>query len=132
MVQYTDELILLYNKALDAASNFHARDMIGAPSLEDYTPVVYTSGRIFMFGDAEGHPLLGTTYISTSDLVWIDVDAGFARTVSRWYKLGTRADSKTGDILFCGRALGCVIADDKSVQRMLDAKAQEFRQLANW
>ncbi|MFC0200369.1 DUF6634 family protein [Paracoccus rhizosphaerae] len=36
-----------------------------------------------------GHPLLGDRQILTSALVGLNRDAGWARTISRWYRLGT-------------------------------------------
>lgn len=45
-------------------------------------------------GDIRGHPLLGdVTNAYTSPLVWICTETGFARTVSRYYRLGQRASA---------------------------------------
>ena len=42
-------------------------------------------------GDIFGHPLLGDWKDAhTSAIVWISVETGFARTVSRYYRLGRR------------------------------------------
>jgi hypothetical protein len=39
-----------------------------------------------------GHPVLGDTNLAqSSPLVWIDERAGYARTVSRLYRLGRRS-----------------------------------------
>lgn len=40
------------------------------------------------WGEVSGHPKLGTDMITTSRLVALDRYAGWARSVSRWYRLG--------------------------------------------
>lgn len=47
-------------------------------------------------GEASGHPSLQGTRrrIITSDLYVIAEDTGYARTLSRWYRLGRPYDSK--------------------------------------
>lgn len=44
-----------------------------------------------LIGDAVGHPLLGDQFITTSRVLWISEDRTIARTLSRWYRLGTSA-----------------------------------------
>lgn len=44
---------------------------------------------IFLTGRVTGHPLLGDTRIRTSALVHVSSDQIWARTLSRWYKLGS-------------------------------------------
>ncbi|MFC3838177.1 DUF6634 family protein [Paracoccus rhizosphaerae] len=41
-----------------------------------------------LWGQVSGHPLLGDRQILTSVLVGLNRDAGWARTISRWYRLG--------------------------------------------
>ena len=38
------------------------------------------------------HPLRGTATITTAQLIAIDPEAGWARTASRWYRLGRSID----------------------------------------
>jgi hypothetical protein len=46
-------------------------------------------------GSITGHPLLGdVTRAYTSPLFWICIETGFARTVSRYYRLGQRASAE--------------------------------------
>lgn len=130
MARYTTDMIAKYNNALNAIESFSDSDLDSAPMLSNYAIVERPSGRILMFGDVQNHPILGNTLISTSDLVYLDAEAGVARTVSRWYRLGSRDTAVAGDLIFAGRMSGCVIADDK-LQNMLDDKAREFRQLMN-
>jgi hypothetical protein len=49
-----------------------------------------------LVGDVTGHPLLAGAgrRVATSDLVLIDEDRGWARTRSRWYRLGIHAKAK--------------------------------------
>lgn len=45
-----------------------------------------------LLGTAFGHPLLGSgRHVHTSMLILIDPEAGWARTLSRFYRLGVRA-----------------------------------------
>lgn len=49
-----------------------------------------------LVGSITGHPTLGNSALSTTSVVLaIDVEAGWARTVSRYYRLGPRAGMKT-------------------------------------
>ncbi|WP_417811846.1 DUF6634 family protein [Thalassospira alkalitolerans] len=128
MGRYSTEMIASYNRALDAVERGSDVDLEGAPTLSDYVPVETPPGRILLFGDVEKHPVLGTALISTSDLVWLDVHAGIARTVSRWYKLGSPATAHAGDLVFVDRLCGCVIGQ-AALRETLAEKAREFRRL---
>lgn len=46
-------------------------------------------------GYGVGHPTVRPGETFTSQLFFIDEDAGWARTMSRWYRLGPRADRET-------------------------------------
>ncbi|SEO27881.1 hypothetical protein SAMN04489859_10584 [Paracoccus alcaliphilus] len=43
---------------------------------------------LVLWGEVSGHPKLGTDMITTSRLIALNRNAGWARSVSRWYKLG--------------------------------------------
>lgn len=58
-----------------------------APWIEDYV-FVLQGKKMNMHGWVLGHPKHGTTYIQTSLLIHISQDQKWARTLSRWYKLG--------------------------------------------
>ena len=44
------------------------------------------------------HPLLGSTHITTSQLIAIAPEAGWARTASRWYRLGRSLDALAAEL----------------------------------
>lgn len=90
-----------------------ARDMerlraAGAPSETDLAkaPVLHAWEPAFLaapclVGAVSNHPLLGDKHIHTSDLVAIDTTAGWARTWSRYYRLGIPASKIAEEV---GRA----------------------------
>jgi hypothetical protein len=59
-----------------------------APLLDGWIAAMAYTGHLLLLGTVEGHPTAGSGTISTSPLVKIDTDAGYARTLSRWYRLG--------------------------------------------
>lgn len=62
-------------------------DLAGAPILTYWRPHVSRHGAPILWGIASGHPRLKGGWITTSQLVAIDVDRAWARTASRWYVL---------------------------------------------
>jgi len=64
-----------------------------APRLDEWDIVRYSS--YCLSGAVTGHPLLGDRpRIATSALYAINRDAGWARTLSRWYRLGRHAGER--------------------------------------
>ncbi len=63
-------------------------DLAGAPMLTYWRPHVSRHGALILWGIVSGHPSLRDGWITTSQLVAIDVAKGWARTASRWYALG--------------------------------------------
>ena len=62
-----------------------------APFLDSYVPVISPLG-LHLVGQVTQHPLLGSRRIVTSQ-VWIaDPEGHWARTLSRFYRLGSPAD----------------------------------------
>jgi hypothetical protein len=61
-----------------------------APLLEDWVPAV-TQG-VQLIGHVTGHPLLGDRAIATSPVWFADPDHLWARTLSRFYRLGPPLD----------------------------------------
>ncbi|MBO9429629.1 DUF6634 family protein [Sulfitobacter sp. R18_1] len=59
-----------------------------APVLNYWRPHVSRHGAPILWGMVSGHPTLASGWITTSQLVAIDANRGWARTASRWYKLG--------------------------------------------
>lgn len=47
---------------------------------------------VALTGVVSGHPEVGPGPVVTSGLYYLDPIAGYARTLSRWYKLGNRKD----------------------------------------
>jgi hypothetical protein len=66
------------------------RELDGAPRIENWS--VITRPMLALQGMVTGHPLLGDRNVVTSELYAIDRGAGWARTLSRFYVLGTPAD----------------------------------------
>lgn len=64
-----------------------ASDLVNAPILNHWRSLVTPKGSPFLFGMVSGHPRLGSRWITTSQLVGINPEAGWARTASRWYQL---------------------------------------------
>lgn len=79
------------DKALHAIDAAEARpseaDIANAPVLSDWMPALSPFAHVILVGKVVGHPLLGTRSITTSQLIAIHAEAGWARTVSRWYSL---------------------------------------------
>lgn len=85
-----------------------------------------------LWGEVTGHPKLGTDMITTSRLIALDREAGWARSVSRWYRLGNpfaefeaeltdqlgQADASPGSVGF--HLPGCATIDDPAaIDQML-------------
>jgi len=62
-------------------------ELESAPFIDDYTFV--QRGVTSLAGEISGHPLLGITTAVTSDLCVFAPDLGWARTFSRYYRLGS-------------------------------------------
>ena len=62
------------------------QDLAEAPLLDDYR---LASGRVpCLTGEVTGHPRLGDTTVLTTDLWLYAPSLGWARTLSRYYRLG--------------------------------------------
>ncbi len=81
-----DQFLLAINAAEAGPS---AADIATAPRLELWRPMLSRYGMPILWGRASGHPRLGDDMITTSALIALDAEAGWARTFSRWYQLGT-------------------------------------------
>jgi hypothetical protein len=74
-------------RSLRAGGLPHSEDLRGAPIIEQWSCGLIPAGCIV--GSVRGHPILGNrARIHTSHLVFIDPDHGWARTWSRYYRLG--------------------------------------------
>lgn len=67
-----------------------AQDLETAPLLELWqAAVTQSTGIPLLLGCVAGHPLLRDGWIHTSPLMALGTDLGWARTRSRWYRLGS-------------------------------------------
>lgn len=103
-------------------------DLTDAPHLDHWMAMREFTGRIVLSGDVTGHPLLRNTGIVTSQLFGIDAKAGWARTLSRWYRLGR-------PLIFDSGAFPCPrgflpLTDPDVLAAALAAHADEIRRLA--
>ncbi|MFE3836047.1 DUF6634 family protein [Pseudogemmobacter sonorensis] len=64
-------------------------DLLHAPKLDLWRPVVTPGGVPALWGRGTGHPLLTCDRVLTSQLIGLDAEDGWARTASRWYVLGS-------------------------------------------
>lgn len=70
-----------------------AVDLAQAPVLSDWKAAISPNGHVMLWGKVTDHPRLGTTNLTTSRLIAIDSEAGWARAASRWYRLGQSIDA---------------------------------------
>jgi len=64
------------------------KELENAPFLDDYAPAFRWDP--CLTGKVQGHPLLGDRAVQTSGLWAYAPDLGWARTLSRFYRLGYR------------------------------------------
>lgn len=86
--------------ALDAGPG--ATELAAAPLLENWRPFSTLDGGTLLAGYVSDHPALREGPIRTSGLLALDPDAGWARTVSRWYRLGSGQLAETPDAAHIG------------------------------
>lgn len=65
-------------------------ELADAPLLIDWAVEPLFDGLVRLVGQVRGHPLIPDGWITTSPLLTADERAGWARTVSRYYRLGPR------------------------------------------
>jgi hypothetical protein len=75
-----DQFLLAINAAEAGPS---AAEIATAPRLELWQPMLSRYGMPILWGRACGHPRLGDDMITTSALIALDAEAGWARTLSR-------------------------------------------------
>ena len=73
-------------------------DLATAPVLSDWKAAISPDGYVMLWGEVVNHPLLGNASIHTSQLIAIDPEAGWARTASRWYRLGRSIDALEAEL----------------------------------
>ncbi|KFC68200.1 hypothetical protein FF80_01924 [Devosia sp. LC5] len=76
-----------------------AAELANAPLLTGWAVQPMPGGLVRLVGFASGHPLLQDGCITTSAILAADEQAGWVRTVSRYYRLGPRL----GEVQQCSR-----------------------------
>jgi len=73
-----------------------------APTLSPWSSILDpTYGGAILIGAQVGHPTLRGKFINTSRLCGLDTEGAWARTSTRWYRLGDRANQQElGSILY--------------------------------
>ncbi|HWL56816.1 MAG TPA: DUF6634 family protein [Paracoccus sp. (in: a-proteobacteria)] len=91
-----------FDKALHAIAAAEAgpseADLADAPVLSDWKAAISPGGHVMLWGEVVDHPLLGNASIHTSQLIAMDPEAGWARTASRWYRLGGSIDALEAEL----------------------------------
>lgn len=63
-------------------------DLAEAPVIDRWLPLFSKPFNLLLWGEVTDHPELGSNFITTSQLLAVNAKAGWARTRSRWYRLG--------------------------------------------
>ncbi|WP_051631366.1 DUF6634 family protein [Afifella pfennigii] len=63
------------------------QDLVDAPTIDRWA-IAATTGTPALVGHVFGHPMLGTREVLTSPVIVVAPNEGFARTISRYYRLG--------------------------------------------
>jgi hypothetical protein len=91
-MKLSPDLRIRCDKVLDAIAAAEAdpsaTDLLNAPVLDVWRPLISAHGHVVLWGSVTGYPHLDDDNITTSRLIAIGPDSGWARTASRWYRLG--------------------------------------------
>lgn len=63
-------------------------ELLAAPYVNHYRLETIGKSVQQIYGQVQGHPTIDDRYVTTTPLFGFDPDAGWARTRSRWYRLG--------------------------------------------
>ena len=63
-------------------------ELSNAPTINLYRLETIGESVQQIYGQVQGHPTIEEPYVTTTPLFGFDPDAGWARSRSRWYKLG--------------------------------------------
>lgn len=94
--QYLNDMISKLNQLIDDLQSLREGKQ-PAPEILDNSPTLYdwnqtTRSAVCLEGFVQEHPRLGRNrLIITSDLYYLDPELQFARTLSRFYRLGNPA-----------------------------------------
>jgi hypothetical protein len=69
-----------------------------APMLSPWHPILTLEAEPLLWCHVNGHPILGTRWITTSRLIALGPDGQWARTSGRWYRLGQGIGPSAADV----------------------------------
>lgn len=94
------------------------QDISDAPLLSHWAPGIAWHGDLVLTGHVTGHPRLGATWIHTSPLMGLDPRGRWARSWSRWYRLGeTMGEEHRLDYWLAQVPVRLIETDDAQVAR---------------
>jgi len=84
-----DEIDAFLAAKEDAERGPSEQDLLDAPTLNPWRILQEDGERIMrIYGRVKGHPTIDDEFLTTSPLLGFDHTAGWARTRSRWYRIG--------------------------------------------
>lgn len=106
-----------------------AEDMEHAPELDLWRLQVNFFGELVLEGNVRRHPVLGDRAIITSPVIALDPNERWARTVSRWYRLG-RHHPRGGHVHRSHPYLAPLLPPDRAqVDRRLEVYIESLREM---
>lgn len=75
--------------ALEAAEKGPTAEVLAESPLLVNWQIIMMAGRLCLAGEVSGHPTLKDDFITTSHLVFLSPGLDWARTMSRFYRLGS-------------------------------------------
>jgi len=78
----------LLTAVLEADKGPSQGDLLNAPLLNPWRIDIW-DGHFRLYGACTGHPEIDDPFVTTSPLLALDPDRGWARTRSRWYRVGS-------------------------------------------
>lgn len=93
---WSRQTVIDARRALAEAEIGPSLDTLSASPCLDVWQPIQIGTVLCLAGAVSGHPLLPDTFIATSPLVALCQDAAWARTISRFYRLGPPLDTALG------------------------------------
>jgi hypothetical protein len=84
-----DEIDAFLAAKEDAERGPNEQDLLDAPTLNPWRiHQNHGSNVLYLYGRVQNHPTIKDEFLTTSPLLGFDHAAGWARTRSRWYRIG--------------------------------------------